>query len=124
MSAFVLDYDYNAPTAEHLQNTHESFFRIVRDANPELPIVMLSRPSYLQTEVVRERLEIIRTTYQNAVARGDRNVYLIDGRALMELAGNEGTVDGAHPTDLGFASMANALAPVLERAVRKLKNEI
>ena len=43
MSLFVYDYDYNAPSVEHLQATHEPFFRIIREAQPELPVVMISR---------------------------------------------------------------------------------
>jgi lysophospholipase L1-like esterase len=30
----------------------------------------------------------------------------------------EATVDGTHPTDLGFMRIAEALRPVLERALR------
>ena len=44
---------------------------------------------------------------------GDKNVYMLDGKALMSLAGNEGTVDNTHPTDLGFFSMATALIPLI-----------
>ena len=46
MSAFVLDYDHNAPTLEHLEKTHERFFNIVREAHPDLPIVMMSKPDF------------------------------------------------------------------------------
>jgi hypothetical protein len=46
--------------------------------------------------------------------RGDRNVYFLNGDDLTELCGNEGTVDNCHPTDLGFASMANALIRLIE----------
>ena len=51
----------------------------------------------------------------NAVASGDKNVYFIDGRDLMKLAKNDGTVDGTHPTDYGFFSMAKELIRVIER---------
>ena len=33
----------------------------------------------------------------------------------MQLAGDNGTVDGTHPNDLGFASMAQAIGDVLEK---------
>ena len=61
-----------------------------------------------------QRLEIIRTTYRHAVEAGDKNVYLIEGKELMALAGNDGTVDNCHPNDLGFASMAKAVGDLLE----------
>ncbi|MBE6942277.1 MAG: hypothetical protein E7455_08355 [Ruminococcaceae bacterium] len=115
MSVFVLDYDCNSPTPEHLQETHEPMYRKVREAYPDLPIVILSRPFYYLTKENQMRLEIIRTTYRNAVESGDKNVYLIEGSTLLELAGNDGSVDGIHPTDFGFASMAKAIAQVLKQ---------
>lgn len=115
MSAFVLDYDYNAPTVEHLKNTHERFFRRVREKNPELPIIMMSRPHFDYDENELQRLEVVKTTYENALRDGDKNVYFIDGRDLMKAVGSEGTVDDCHPTDLGFASMAKAIGDVLEK---------
>ena len=115
MSVFVYDYDHNAPSVEHLQNTHERMFLTVRQANPALPIILMSRPKFCLDTVERKRYEIIKATYDGAKARGDNNVYLIDGRTLMEFAGNEGTVDNCHPTDLGFASMAKAVGDVLEK---------
>ena len=114
MAAFVYDYDYNAPSVEHLQNTHENMFRIIRNAHPQLPIVLMSRPRVKLTEAEQQRLEIIRATYAHAKDAGDENVYLLEGAKLMALCGDEGTVDGCHPTDFGFASMAKVVGDVLE----------
>lgn len=115
MSAFVMDYDYNAPTPMHLKETHEPFFRTVREANPTLPILIMSRPRhYLSDEDVIRR-DIVRQTYENAIANGDKNVYYIDGSTLMnDEIRDLGTVDGTHPTDLGFFSMAKRIEPVLK----------
>lgn len=113
MSVFVYDYDHNAPTMQHLAETHEKFFLAVRSAHPDLPVIMMSRPKFILTEEEEERLGVINTTYENAKKRGDKNVYLIDGKTLMALAENEGTVDDCHPNDLGFMSMAKALEKVL-----------
>ena len=113
MSLFVYDYDFNAPTAEHLQNTHEGFYLTVRQAHPDIPVVMLSRPKPYLTAEEACRQEIVKTTYQNAKDRGE-NVYFISGQDLMQYAGDGGTVDGVHPNDLGFASMARVLGDLLE----------
>ena len=118
MSAFVYDYDYNAPSAEHLRNTHQRMFMKIRQKNPELPIVILSRPKFTLTQEEKERLEIIRKTYVDAVSSGDKNVFLIDGATLMKYAKNDGTVDGCHPNDLGFYSMAKALIPTLKSILK------
>lgn len=115
MSIFVYDYDYNAPTVEHLRNTHEKMFKHIRKAHPVLPIIMMSRPKLFLTEEEKERMKVVETTYQNAILAGDKNVYFIDGPTLMELCKDEGTVDGVHPTDFGFASMAKAVGDVIEK---------
>lgn len=114
MSVFVLDYDHNAPSVEHLQNTHEKFFKVIREKNPDLPVIMMSRPKYILTEDEKKRKDIIERTYINAVIDGDKNVYFVDGRTLMgEDIMFEGTVDNCHPTDLGFFAMAKRIEPVI-----------
>ena len=116
MGLFVYDYDHNAPTSEYLKATHEKMFLAVREANPSLPIIMMSRPLHKHNRTIddEERMKIIKQTYENAKDRGDRNVYFLDGDDLTELCGNEGTVDNCHPTDFGFASMADALIRLIE----------
>ena len=113
MSVFVYDYDYNAPSEEHLRRTHEKMFKTIRKKQPFLPVIMMSRPKYYLTDAEQERRSIIEITYKNAVSARDKNVYLIDGEALTELCKDEGTVDGTHPTDFGFVSMANAVSKIL-----------
>ena len=115
MSVFVYDYDYNAPTAEHLEKTHEKMFKAIRKNNPLLPVIMMSRPKHFLTDDEKIRRRIIETTYQNAVSAGDKNVYFIDGDALTQLCKDSGTVDNCHPTDFGFASMAKALIELFDR---------
>lgn len=121
MSVFVYDYDFNAPNAQHLLNTHENFFKIIRDKNPQLPIVIMTAPIFSPPNQYWDfkRRDVIKKTYENAVAKGDKNVYFIDGKDLMAFAENEGTVDNIHPNDLGFYSMALRLGEVLEKIFNK-----
>lgn len=114
MSLFVYDYDHNAPTIEHLSRTHEKMFRAIRQNNPELPIVIMSRPKFFLSGEEEKRLAIIEETYNNAKANGDANVNLIRGKELMQLCCDEGTVDGCHPTDFGFVSIAKVLGDKIE----------
>lgn len=114
MRAFVMDYDHNAPTAAHLEATHEPMFRSIRKAHPELPIILMARPKVRLLQEEEERLAIIRRTYENALAAGDRRVWLLTGRDLISHEAQEtATVDDCHPNDSGFASMARALEQVL-----------
>lgn len=121
MSAFVLDYDHNAPDAAHLEKTHEVFFRIVREAKPEVPILLISKPDYDKNPAMADkRREVIRRTYRNAVEAGDRRVWLLDGQTLFgETDRDLCTVDGTHPNDLGFLRMADAIEPVLREMLHE-----
>ena len=114
MSLFVYDYDHNAPTVEHLEATHEKMFLAVREHHPDMPIIMMPRPKFRTTDEEKKRLKIVEATYNNAINRGDKNVYFISGVELMALAGNDGTVDNCHPNDFGFASMAKAVGALIE----------
>ncbi len=114
MSLFVYDYDHNAPSVEHLKNTHERMFKIIRKANPDLPIIFMNRPKFYLKGYELDQYEIIKTTYENALKEGDKNIYFVDNKALTKLCKNEGTVDNCHPTDFGFNSMAEALIKVIK----------
>ena len=120
MSIFVYDYDYNAPDCEHLEKTHERMYKIVREAQPDLPIICISMPagaSYLDIDNSKARKVIIKKTYDNAKAAGDNNIYFIDGSDFVDEfgAGDGMYVDFGHPNDLGFFSMAHALGKVIEK---------
>lgn len=107
MTAFVLDYDHNAPDTEHLKRTHEPFFKAVRKKNPTLPIVIVSRPSVDLNDDECARRDVILNTYLNAKKAGDRNVCFVDGYTFFpQECKNDCTVDGCHPNDLGMYFMA------------------
>lgn len=116
MSLFVYDYDYNAPNPEHLKATHEPFFKRIREKNPDLPVIMMSKPASIYYEEDKERREIIKTTYNNAIENGDKNVYFIDGETFFgETDRNICTMDTCHPNDLGMMRMANIIEPVIKK---------
>ncbi len=115
MQIFVYDYDYNSPTAETLKSTHEKMFKIIRSKKPNLPIIILSKPFMRYSDSTNERFDIIKQTYDNAISNNDKNVYLIDGRHIMDLIGEDsGTVDDCHPNDLGFFCMAKKIGDIIE----------
>lgn len=111
MSIFVCDYDHNAPDAEHLENTHLSLYRAIRKKHASIPIIIISAPTILlEPQKYVPRREIVCSTYQIALAEGDKNIHYIDGAELF--AGHDWdacTVDGVHPNDLGFYRMAKRL---------------
>ena len=114
MSAFVYDYDFNAPSVDHLQQTHERMYLTIRQSHPHIPIIMMSRPKKYLTSVEEKRRDIVEETYRKAKQRGE-NVYFLSGQTLTADVGDNGNVDGTHPTDFGFASMAHYLGDLLEQ---------
>ncbi|MBE7028494.1 MAG: hypothetical protein E7407_05635 [Ruminococcaceae bacterium] len=121
-SIFVLDYDHNAPTIEHLENTHCRAYKKIRAKRADAPIIFISRPNfdYKNEDDIRRR-ETVYSTYQFASRNGDKNVYFIDGESLF---GGEDrdccTVDGVHPNDLGFYRMADIIGAVVGRLLSQL----
>lgn len=124
MSIFVYDYDENAPDPEHLARTHEAFFRIIRNHRPALPVIIMSCPSFRAEMEGRVRREIVRRTYEHAVAEGDRHVYFIDGEACYGSEDRElCTLDTLHPNDLGFYRIAGTVRPVVESILERQRSD-
>lgn len=134
MSIFVMDYDHNAPNAAHLERTHEPFFKKIRASHPDLPIVLISRPTFEEgyggpqaygvsefpptNDILRCR-EIVFRTYMNALNAGDGNVAFIDGASLFNGPHADlCTVDGTHPNDAGFLRMADQIGEAVGRFLR------
>ncbi len=122
MSAFVMDYDYNA-TVDILRSTHYNVYKTVRDAHPDIPIIMVSaanRGYKRSMDEVNTRIGIIMDTYNKAKAAGDDNVYFLNGSDIVP-DGFRGDmfIDNTHMNDFGMYLMANSLYPVLKETLAK-----
>ena len=119
MSVFVCDYDHNAPTPEYLRETHSKLYHAVRAAQPELPIILVSRPPSRVADNAARRA-VVRETYEQALAEGDRHVMHIDGATLFDgLQPDDCVVDGLHPSDFGFYRMAKVVGAAVEEMLDK-----
>ncbi|MEO6908813.1 MAG: SGNH/GDSL hydrolase family protein [Abditibacteriaceae bacterium] len=121
VACYVLDYDANVADAEAMQNTLPEFIRILREDHPLTPISVISRvptaDELYNSAGVENRLgkaKVQHDTVMQLQSQGDQNISFLDGAEIMSDAYREGTVDGGHPTDLGFWLTANALEPVLK----------
>lgn len=121
LSCFVMDYDYNSPSCEHLSATHELFFQTIRTRQPELPVVLVTHPFYdVPTENDLARIAVVRQTYENALRNGDQNVFFVDSRNFFTPEFRDlYAVDYLHPNDLGQMSMAQVIFPAVQTAVSK-----
>jgi hypothetical protein len=119
MRVFVFDYDHNARDPEFLRNTHYPALEIFRAAQPDTPIVLMSRPNQCFGERDSlERVEVIKESLQKLLDHGDKNVHFINGQEVFHRYDSEMmTVDGTHPTDFGFFCMAEQVEKVLRRYI-------
>jgi lysophospholipase L1-like esterase len=118
MSAFVSDYDHNAPDLEHLKNTHHRMYEKIREKHPTIPYFMVTKPDFAYREEDFARRAIIMRSYLEALDTGDKNVYFIDGSAFFNGVDlGDYTRDGCHPTDDGFVRMANYIGDVMAKVM-------
>ena len=107
-AVFVLECLPNM-TPEMVRERVEPFVHSLRRARPETPIVLVENPIRPRENEVNP---LLRQAFDKLQSQGVENLHYLPGDAL--LAGREnGTVDGVHPTDLGFLRMAETMEPVL-----------
>jgi lysophospholipase L1-like esterase len=97
--------------------------KMLRDAHPGTPILLVENISYQAGAVLpgtRQAYEsknaALKVEYDRLTAAGATGLYYVPGGALLGDDG-EATVDGTHPTDVGFLRIAAALEPVLRTAL-------
>lgn len=109
-SLFVCDYDHNAPSVEHLKNTHFRLYERYRKIRPNMPILFITKPDITGDVNGEQRWKIIHDTYIKAKRSGDKNVYFLSGKKFYNNTARwEFSVDGCHPTDFGFYKMAKEI---------------
>jgi hypothetical protein len=129
-SVFVCDYDHNAPNAEHLRKTHYNVYETFRKAQPNTPIIFVTRPDYYGFTAYGdggkvhdlvpenyERLQVIKNTYKKALKNGDKNVYFVNGSTFFKGKNDICTCEGCHPNDLGHYLMAQKIKKVIVKVL-------
>ncbi|MBR2891462.1 MAG: SGNH/GDSL hydrolase family protein [Bacilli bacterium] len=118
---FILDYEANA-TLPMLKDTLDNFINILRNKNPYTPILVLSKIRMSVENFVSDNFndQLLRLKFQRSVVNKhrltDKNIYFYDGHKLLGKYQNEATVDGCHPTDLGFMMITENL----EKQIKKI----
>ena len=107
ISAFIYDFDHNISKVYQMEPVHYPFYEIIREAYPDIPIIMITRPGNgLDTtaatnpdySTTAEMKAVIRASYEKAVAKGDENVHFIDGETFFGYSTTY-MADGSHPND-------------------------
>ena len=120
---FVLDYAPNA-YADMIDENGEKFFRVIRDAHPDVPVIFIEDVIFPHTVFDKEILEEV--TLKNQAQKrlflklkkgGEKNIYYIPAEGMIGDDG-EATVDAIHFTDLGAMRYVEHVLPTLKRALR------
>jgi lysophospholipase L1-like esterase len=122
-SLIIIDNMPNTTSAQVEEYT-EKFYRIIREKQPEVPILFVESPIFPSGRFdlshgrrVDEKNEILRNIFNRLVEQGEQNIALVPAAGMI---GNDGeaTVDGVHFTDLGFMRFAEHLYPIIRRYLR------
>jgi hypothetical protein len=110
--------------ADGVRERMEPFVKTLRQAHPKTPIVLVETLEYTDAHLVKTRRErvdtsnaALREVYERLKKSGEKNLTYITSENLIGMDG-EGTVDGTHPNDLGFARMADKIEPVLRKLLK------
>ena len=122
---YVIACTENA-SPEQFAERGEAFFRILRDAHPDVPVVFVQAVRYAsivynQKEAARmqAKMDACRALYDRLRKAGEKRIYFTDPGGSKAFADAESSVDGSHLTDLGTQRFADALLPVLKKALKK-----
>lgn len=121
---YILDCIPN-PSPEQIKERSYNFIKYLRQQKPTVPIILIEtvfreNGNWDQKvgKTVNGQLEEIRKTYERLKKEGISNFYYL---TTDKLIGNdhEATIDGVHLTDLGFSRMADAVLPLIRKAMKK-----
>lgn len=121
---FILDYVPNSP-ADIIEERTASFVKSIRARHPKTPIIVLQslvRESGFWDQKIGDRVEKqnkqMAIEFEKLRREGDDNIYFIEGKSLIG-DDHEGTIDGTHPTDVGFSRMLEKIQPVVMEVLKK-----
>jgi hypothetical protein len=121
-AVYVIDCLPNM-NAEMVAERGEPLVRQLRRARPDMPIVLVEDRAFANTPFLPQQQArhaasraALANTYDGLTQSGVTRLYYVKGDTLLGDDG-EATVDGSHPSDLGMLRYADALVPILRRAL-------
>jgi hypothetical protein len=123
---YVLDCIPN-PSPEQIRDRSLYFIKYIREHQPNTPIVLVEtvfRQNGLFDQQIGENTgrqnEEIKKAYEKLKQEGVKNIFYIESDKLIG-DDHEATIDGIHLTDLGFMRIADAILPVIKKALNEKK---
>lgn len=128
---FIIDCDANCGDPKVFAELLPRFIDTLRAKHPKIPILVISRINFgkeahhctintellAQPQAIRKNTRIQIAEVENRLRAGDRNIHFFDGSMLLGRDYWECTVDGVHPTDLGFYRIAENLQSTIENLI-------
>ena len=109
---------------ELIDENGEAFFRIIRDAHPDVPVIFIEDvifPYTIFDNAIREQVEnknaAQKRLYTKLKKAGEKRIYYISAEGMIGEDG-EATVDGTHFTDLGMMRYVDHVLPTIKKALR------
>lgn len=109
-SIYVLDALWNMNPQMVTERT-APFVRKLRVAHPSTPIVLVEDSTVRSTPTAKGKL--LRPIFEQLKQEGVKDLYFISAEGMMG-PDDQGTVDGCHPTDLGFMYQAEVFTRELK----------
>ncbi|HEY8559171.1 MAG TPA: SGNH/GDSL hydrolase family protein [Pyrinomonadaceae bacterium] len=126
-SVYFIDCLPNLSSGEEVTEKTPPLIQKLRRARPNVPIVLVENIIYPDTFLEEKKRAIVdaknralEKVYLELKKSGVKNLHYVPARGLLG-ADNEGTIDGVHPTDVGFERMANAFEPVLRKLLPRAR---
>ena len=126
--AYVLDCAAN-PTAKEITERTAGFVHTIRNKHADAPIIMIEsvvREGGTFNQNIKQTVAAQNTAFKEEYLKlkraGIKKLYLIESNNFLG-ADHEGTVDGTHPNDLGFARFVDVLQPQLFAILQELIKE-
>ena len=121
--AYLFDA-FSNPSVKEIETRVADFVRTVAEAHPDKPMIFLQTTirdeATFDTKWAKfndERRATVRRMMTELAKRYD-NVYFLDSDTITG-TDHEATVDGAHPTDMGFDRFIDTWLPKIEKILKK-----
>lgn len=121
---YVMDNLPNC-TVDRVREATVDFFRILRDAHPDVPVIFVENAPYMYQYYDKktsddwyEKNGALKEIFDSLKKQGEKQIYYVRADNML---GNdhEATVDGTHFTDLGMVRYSDLLTPVIEKVLKK-----
>lgn len=119
--AFLFDA-FSNPSTKEIQQRLENFVAELVKAHPGKPLIFLQTPFIDAVDTVKYQKRITRqdtaAEIMKRLTKQYKDVYFLEIRGVL---GEDSTVDGSHPTDLGFYRFVDAYQPKIAKILKKYR---